>query len=591
MDAPLHSETLRADDHGLLVRGVARPRARRLLVAVVVLAFSLLHLAFVAATPLAGGPREPVASYASAERWTPPPPVRDERFATFRFVGAEGASGLWLLPASSLPLSFVAEREVLDRFGADALTSAIEVWNGTPGSRFAASIRREVDAGIDERRRDGVNRIYMDDHACDGRVLARAHMWPGDTVARDGLHARYVAEVDLGLCDRLRPQQLGAVIRHELGHVAGLDHLCDADDDCWEESFAADNTCRVMSPRAHGCQDVTEGDLDGLVHLHPRLPRASGSDARATSASVAFATHPTPRSALTAVISPYDADPVDRIAAATLAGHLGAPHVMVDADCTTGPDGWALDRVLAIAGQVLAVGPVPSPCLATLRGVWSLEVDELPDPAAVEDRVVEFLSAREDGPPTQVVVAPTQAPARGTPVAAVAASAAVAMGAPLTFVTEPDDAGPVLRLLEAHPGIEEVVVVADEASASLPFVLELLRADVALRRIPAADAPSAALALATTPGLSLPRPLTAAVASTDHPEHTIAAIGLAAAMDGLLVPVGSELSDETIELLRDQVDDGAIVGGRHAITTERQMALSRLIDGGTSDLDVLAGSR
>lgn len=574
-----------------LPREATRSRVRRLMVAIVVMAFSLLHLAFVAPTPLAGGPREPVASYAPAERWTPPPAVRDERFATFRFVDAGNTSGLWLVPSSSLPLTFVVEREVLERFGAEALTNAVEVWNDTPGSRFAASISRQVDAGVDERRRDGINRIYMDDRACDGRVLARANMWPGATVARDGLHARYVAEVDLGLCDRLRPQQLSTVIRHELAHVAGLDHLCDVDEDCWEEGFAEDNTCRIMSPRAHGCQKVTAGDLDGLVHLHPRLPRASGSDARATSASVAFATHPTPRSALTTVISPYDADPVDRIAAATLAGHLGSPHIMVDADCTRGPDGKALDRVVAVAGRVLAVGPVPATCLATLRGAWSLEVDELADSRAVEDAVVAWLDAHEDGPPTRLVVAPTQAPARGTPVAAVAASAAIALGAPLTFVTDPDDAGPVLRLLEAHPDLEEVVVVADGAAASLPFVLEVVRAGVGLRRIPAGDAASAAVALANTPGLPLPRPLAAAVASTDHPEHTIAAIGLAAAMDGLLVPIEREVAPATIDLLRDQVVGGAIVGGRHAITSERQMALSRLVDGDTSGLDVLTAAR
>ncbi|MFA9446201.1 hypothetical protein [Egicoccus sp. AB-alg6-2] len=563
-----------------------RSRGRRLLAALVIVVFALAHLAFVVATPLAGGPRTPVASYAAAERWTPSPPLRDARFATFPFVAADGSTGLWVLPSSAVPLQFVVEREVIERFGDDEVRAAVEVWNDTPGSRFGATVTRMVDAGVDERRRDNVNRIFMDRRSCGGRYLARAHMWPGEAVARDGVIARYVNEVDLGLCDRLRPEQLANVVRHELGHIAGLDHLCDEDEDCWDPAFAPDNTCRIMSPRAHPCQEVSSGDLDGLVHLHPRLPRASGSDGRSTSASVAFATHPTPRSAMTVVISPYDAEPAFRIAAATLAGHLGAPHILVDEDCTAGPDGRALDRVLTVAGRTLAVGPVAPNCLGTLRGAWAAEVEELPTTAAAEDRVVEVLRERGE-PPEQLFVASLGAPSRGTPVAAVAATAAVALGAPLTFVADQEDAAQAQRLLDANPEIRQVVLVADTASAGLRVVLALSGDGVTVRRISASDAPAAAEALAVAPGLALPRPLPAVIASTDHPEHTIPAISLAAAFGGLLVPVESPLRDAHVGLLRDHVDDGAIVGGRNAITTERQMALSRLVDGDTSDLDVL----
>ncbi|MFA9432999.1 hypothetical protein [Egicoccus sp. AB-alg2] len=569
MSAPLPLEPHRRD---------RRSRSRRLLSATLVLGFALAHLAFVVATPLAGGPREPVASYASAERWTPPPPARDARFATFPFVAADGSVGLWVLPSATVPLEFVVEREVVERFGEQELLEAVEVWNDTPGSRFGATITRVVDAGIDERRRDNVNRIFMDRRSCGGRYLARAHLWPGEAVVRDGLVARHIGEVDLGLCDRLRPEQLARVVRHELGHIAGLDHLCDEGEDCWHPEFDDDNTCRIMSPRAAACQEVSDGDLDGLVHLHPRLPRASGNDGRSTAASVAFATHPTPRSALTTVIAPYDADLEHRVAAATLAGHLSAPYLLVDDDCTVGPDGRALDRVLAVAGTAVAVGAVPSACLATLRGAWAVEVDELRSVEDVEDRVVEVLRERTE-PPRRLFVAPIDAPSRGTPVAAVAATAAVALDAPLTFVTESDDAGPALRLLRAHPEIREVIVVADREAAGMDLVLDLAVEGVTVRRVTASDAAEAAAELATFPGVPLPRPLPAIIASTEHPEHTIPAISLAAHLGGLLIPIEPELRASHVELLRDQVSEGAIVGGRQAITTQRQVALSRLIDG------------
>ena len=555
-----------------------RAWSRRLLTGLVVVFFALAHLAVVVATPLAGGPRETVASYAPVERWSPPPPVRDARFATFPFVTSEGGAGLWVLPTAEVPLEFVVEREVVERFGETPVREAIESLNGTAGSRFAASVIRLVDAGVDERRRDRINRIFMDRRSCGGRYLARAHLWPGDVVRRDGLVARAIGEVDLGLCDRLRPEQMARVVRHELGHIAGLDHLCDEGEDCWHPDFEPQNTCRIMSPRAAACQELADGDRDGLVHLHPRLPRASGTDGRSTAASVAFATHPTPRSALTAVIVPHDAPLALRVAGATLAGHLRAPYLLVDENCTMGPDGQALDRVLAVAGTVQAVGPVAASCLATLRGAWALAVRELPRVRDVEDRVLEVLAERET-PPSRLFVAPVDAPSRGTPVAAVAATAAVALDAPLTFVTDRDDAGSAVRLLEASPEIREVIVVADRQAAGLQVVLALAREGVTVRRVTASDASEAAGDLATFPGIPLPSSLPVAIASTEHPEHTIPAIALASHLGGLLVPIEPELRPAHVELLGDHADGGAVVGGRQAISTSRQIALSRLVDG------------
>jgi hypothetical protein len=552
--------------------------ARRWPLGLLVGLLALAHLGSVGITPIAGGPREAPPVVVAPDRWSPPPPVTDERFATFPLVGPDGSTGLWLLASSTVPLEFVVEREVVDRFGEAALREAVTVWNDTPGSRFEASVTRIVDAGVDERRRDGVNRIFVDRRSCGGRYLARAHLWPGELVMRSGRPARYIPEVDLGLCDRLRPEQLAGVIRHELGHIAGLDHLCDEGEDCHRPGMAADNTCRVMSPRAHTCQEPTDGDRDGLVHLHPRLPRSTGGDARTTSAAASVATHPTRRAALRVVITPYDADPDLQVAAAALAGHLGAPHILVDDECTTGPDGRALDRVVAIAGQVIAVGPVHDGCLATLRGAWALQVEHLTDRPQVEDYTVEHL-ALTDRPPPQVFVAPGSALDRSGAVAAATIPAAVAARAPLLLLDDPEDVRSVLDLLDREDRVTEITMLGDVDVLPLSTQLALANSGAHVRRLPASDGGDAAVVLSQLRHLWGTEPLFATLASAAHFDHVLVAAGVAAREGGLLLPIDEDLRPDHADLLRSLADRGAIVGGSRAISNERQIALSRLVDG------------
>jgi hypothetical protein len=552
------------------------PRRGRLLAVAGIVA--LVHLLTAGASPIADGPRDPLPATTVPDRWTPPLPTTDERFATFPLVGPQNQPGLWVLPSSKVPLSFVVEQEVLDRFGEDVVRSAIESWNDTPGSRFGATIGRVVDVGIEERRRDGVHRIFFDRRSCGGRYLARAHLWPGELVVRDGRAARYIDEVDLGLCDRLRPEQVASVIRHELGHIAGLDHLCDEGEECHRPGMAADNTCRVMSPRAHPCQEPTQGDRDGLVHLHPRLPRVAGGDARTTSASASLATHPTRRASLRAVITPYDADPDLRVAGAALAGHLGAPHLLVDDQCTTGPAGRALDRVIAIAGTVHAVGPVDEACLATLRGAWALRVEHHPDVGAVRDRTVEHVSI-VDRPPAQILVAPGPQSGADELLASVVVPAAVAARAPLVLLEDVEDPRPVLDLLDTEDRVTEITLVGDLGAVPLTTQLALANAGAHVRRVPAADAGEAVLALLELPHLWGSGPYAAVLASAAHPDHVLGAVGVAVAEGGVVLPIDEPLRPAHEALLRDRVDRGAIVGGVAAVGVDRQITLSRLVDG------------
>jgi hypothetical protein len=559
-----------------LQRSPRFPRRSRLLFVAGMVAF--VHLVSTGASPIADGPRDPLPLTTVPDRWTPPLPTTDGRFATFPLVGPQNQPGLWLLPSSKVPLSFVVEQEVLDRFGEDVVREAVESWNGTPGSRFGATIGRIVDVGVEERRRDGVHRIFVDRRSCGGRYLARAHLWPGELVVRDGRAARYIAEVDLGLCDRLRPEQVAGVIRHELGHIAGLDHLCDEGEECHRPGMAADNTCRVMSPRAHPCQEPTQGDRDGLVHLHPRLPRVAGGDARTTSASASLATHPTRRASLQAVITPYDADPDLRVSGATLAGHLGAPHLLVDDRCTTGPAGRALDRVVAIAGTVHAVGPVAEACLATLRGAWALRVEHHPDVGAVRDRTIEHVSIT-DRPPAQVLVVPGPQDDADELLASVVVPAAVAARAPLVLLEDVEDPRPVLDLLDIEDRVTEITLVGDLAAVPLSTQLALAKAGAHVRRVPAADAGEAVLALLQLAHLWGRGPFAAVLASATHPDHVLGAVGVAVSEGGVVLPIDEPLRPEHEALLRERVDRGAIVGGVAAVDVDRQIRLSRLVDG------------
>jgi hypothetical protein len=560
-----------------------RPRwseRRRWPAGVVLGLLALAHVVTVGATPIADGPRDPLPSVSVPDRWTPPAPVTDERFATFPLVGPGGASGLWVLSTSAVPLEFVVEREVVERFGEEELAEAIGTWNGIPGSRFDASISRVVDAGVQERRRDRINRIFLDRRSCGGRYLARAHLWPGELVVRAGRPTRYIEEVDLGLCDRLRPEQLAGVIRHELGHIAGLDHLCDAGEDCHRPGMAAENTCRVMSPRAHPCQEPTQGDHDGFVHLHPRLPRVTGGDARTTAASASLATHPTRRASLRVVITESDADRDLQVAGASLAGHLGVPHLFVDDQCTGGPDGRALDRVVALAGTVYAVGDISQGCLATLRGAWALQVVHLPDRASTLARTVAQL-AITDRPPPQLFLAPGTALDPDGLVAAVAVPAAVAARAPLLLVDDPEQVDHVLDLLDTEDRVTEITLVGDTGLVPMSTQVALANAGAHVRRVPARDAGDAAVQLSRFRHLWGDGARWATLAAVDRPAHVLVAAGIAANHGGLVVPIDEQLRAEHVELLRDHVDRGAIVGGTLTIGTDRQIALSRLVDGAT----------
>ena len=558
------------------LRTAERTRRHLVLGSLLVVAMAITHLSVLAPTPLSGGPRPDLTESPRPDRWVPPRPHTDERFATFPALGPQGETGLWTMPSARVPIQFTAEREVIERYGLEDISEAVEVFNDVPGSRFGASLGRVVDDGVEERARDGVNRIFFDRRSCGERYLARAHLWSLPLHIEQGRATRYVTEVDIGLCDRLEARWLEPVVRHELAHIAGLDHLCNPGEDCHRPGMGdGDHTCRIMYTRLHECQEVTQGDLDGLVHLHPRLPRAGGGDDRASTAAAARVASPAARASFEVVVAPHDAPLVQRLVSATLAGHLGAPHVLVDEACTAGPDGQALNHVLALAGRVTAVGELHQACALTLEGSWELELDTLTNAREVVDRIAE----EADRPPTRLVLAPRPDDGRQVPIAATAAAGAVALGAPLMVLGPEGELGSVLEVLEAHESIREVLVAGNLRHIGTPVLSALVEHGVAVRRLSAADATEVTARLLEQPELAWQTPWAAAVVSAGHAEHATAGVSLAGALDGLLLPVTDESDEDALALLDEAFDDGTIVGGVQAIPPELQLRLSRALDG------------
>jgi hypothetical protein len=561
---------------GTHLRTAERSRRHLVLGGLLVVALAAAHLGVLAPTPLSGGPRPALSDSPRPDIWVPPRPHVDERFATFPVTGPQGETGLWTKPSVRVPIEFVVEQEVVDRYGLGDLSEAIESLNDVPGSRFGASLARIVDDGVEERERDGVNRIFFDRRSCGERYLARAHLWSLPLHIEQGRATRYVTEVDIGLCDRLEDRWLEPVVRHELAHIAGLDHLCNPGEDCHRPGMGdGDHTCRIMYTRLHECQEVTQGDFDGLVHLHPRLPRAGGGDDRSSTAAAARAAYPTARANLEVVVAPHDAPLVQRLVSANLAGHLGAPHVLVDEACTAGPDGQALNHVLALAGRVTAVGELPQACAVTLQGSWELDIETLTDARAVVDRI----AAEADRPPTRLVLAPRPDQGRQVPIAATAAAGAVALGAPLMVLGPQGELAGVLDVLEAHESIREVVVAGDLRHVGTPVLSALVEHGVAVRRLSAADATEMTARLLEQPELAWRGPWATAVVSAGHVEHATAGVSLAGALDGLLLPVTDDPDEQQLALLDEAFDDGAIVGGVQAISPDLQLRLSRALDG------------
>lgn len=521
------------------------------------------------------GPRPPLGGLATpiAGRDTSPP----------RYVGADfvtlgplsGDEGIWRLSPTVLPLRFRVERNVVERYGADAVRDAVAVWNGLPGSRFSATAATVTDSGIARRARDGVSRIFLDRHDCDGRYLARAHIWRGVEDRRTGTPVTWVTEVDIGICERLDQARFASVLRHELGHVAGLGHLCDAGAECWTPVLAEDNRCRVMNPAAYACQELAPGDVAGLRYLYPALPRVGAEDPAAQMAAVSYLLHPRPRAATSVIATAADAPLELQLAAARLAGHRHAPHLLIDDACTEGPGGRELNRVAAVGAEVVLVGDVDEHCLNELRYGWELEVRRLPSGDDVTTATVEALPE----PPRRLVLAPAVGDGEVVPSAALGSPVAVHLGAPLITVPR-GDAGPLRRWLSELPSVTGIIALPgalpDDQLAEVAAA-----AEVRVRPLTGSTPRLLTRTLADMRDVYPTGALQPVAVADDRPRDAAAGVTLAVRLeDGLLLPADPEGPGRiSRELLGPRAASGYVVGPPSSLSHDAQGRLSAALDG------------
>ncbi len=532
--------------------------------------------------PLVSGPRPPVSPGPGplADRTVAPAPVVGEEFVTLPFTDTFGTPGSWVVAARALPLAMTLEQEVVERFGLDTLSAALEVWNDVPGSRFALHAAGLVDARVDHKVRDGVNRVFLDRRDCGDRYLARAHLYPGEVRSAGGLAVSWVQEVDIGICERLGADRLVGVLRHEVAHIAGLGHLCDPGTDCWVPAMGPDNRCRVMNPAAYPCQERRREDEDGFIYLHPTLPRVAGGDRLATVAAVSFLQFPAYQLERRVVLSHLEAGPALQAQAALLAGVLGVPHLVVGDDCTHGPAGEELNRVAADGATVLLVGDVTDACEDTLRVGWQLTTERLPDADALTDRLVAELGGSPD---RLVLTAEPDPDAPGVPDVALAVPAAAGLRAPLLTTARDELDGRVADLLEAVPDISVVVLIGDERTVSAEVERQLAEEHgVRVRRIEATDRVEVGLKVSRMRDVFGRDPQAAVLVAADRSADGIAAATLAALTRAAVIPVFTGPASPDVRVsgyLADRVDRGWIVGGSDAIPDLLAIRLNRALDG------------
>lgn len=545
----------------------------------VVTALLALALASASAVPLTSGPRPlpPPPTPEAASPFEPALPHVGPDWVSLGYRGPDGSGGVWLLDPERLPVRFRVEREVVDRIGWDRLDAAVQQWNGVPGSRFGAVLDGTVDDAVRGRLRDGVSRIFLDDTACGDRYLARAHLYPAavqpDRIG-EGVDAVWVTEVDIGVCRRLDPGDAPLVLRHELLHVAGLGHLCDPGDDCWQPAMGEANGCRVTFPRARACATPAPGDLDALATLHPVVPRLGVGRGDLEGAVAAASRHLRPRanSAPVVVAAAADSDPVLLAAATVTAEHAGAPLVVLGEDCSSGPGALELNRVAAVAALVHLVGPVSPGCDDQLGAGWGLDLQHHPSATSLV-----ALAERYGADPRRVVAVPAgpELPARS----GVAATLAVRRRAVLL----PAEQRQVGRELAARlrAGVDQVDVVAlTGASTDLTARLRDRHPAVRVRSFTGTDAPALGARVAAAWDVFGLRDLDAVVVSATRPGDLVAAAVVAAAARGVVLPIADGTGPRAERLLVERAGAATVVGPRGAVSDATQLHLSRLLDTG-----------
>lgn len=572
----------------------------------------LLRLAAASTRPSGGRPPfrpRPVTAVGLAAPAAEPP----EAYGPVQTV--EGPEQRWPLAFAdgALPFSYEVDRELADRVGLRTVLRAMSAWDGVEGSRWRTRFVRMSRRPLDEAYPDGVSTVYLRKQ-CRGGLLGSVHWQLSPSVAsvdvRGGTGGVYTAEVDIALCPRAgTPELAHRTLLHEVGHVMGLEHLCERGGRCPDPLGDIVPRCRVMHWRLSRCgAEVREAEEDLARHLYPTLPRLWGPDVVRTAIRATYATVPT-QAARRVVLARPGTHPW-RLAPALLeAAPDDAPLLLADPDlgsCVPDPVGGELARAAAPGAVVTLVGTWPSSCEAVLRS-WGLRVERHdapgapggpgtggrapgePTPAAesaarrwaAQLAAADRLLARRGTQAAELVIAsrPTGLYGGGlegaeTATAWAAAALAAEIGAPLVLV----GGGRLPTALEAwlreRPQVRHVHAVGG-AEALHPLLLhQIRRLGLGTSRVPGVSpARVTAGTIAAFPGTA---PLF--VAPLAAPDEQAIAASLAMRTGGPLVVVAGETVRHLVDALGvRRARGGALVAGPADVPPSIHWTLTRRV--------------
>ncbi|CAN5139978.1 hypothetical protein BH23ACT9_BH23ACT9_26400 [soil metagenome] len=351
-------------------------------------------------------------------------------------VSADYASGIVfdqqvVMADAAVPWEYWLDPAVAERFDGQVVHDGIAAWDGIAGSRWSTVFAGYRTAGAPVA--DGFSTIFIE-ASCVELTTANAYLFTdgGLGVDRYGQTTTQILEADIGICPRVSdPEQLQRAIRHEIGHVVGLGHLCDPGDTCWLPDMGEGNNCTVMFWQSRTCQTgISDGERLAAAALYPTIRRLDGPDAPMTAARASFAAvqdHAAPL----AIVVRADVVPAVAAAAASLAGRTGGTVLLGDPDaegCLGGVTVVEANRALTRRGAVVLVGDWPADACARLAYDWDITLHVVPLTAPVE-AAAHLAAIPRPGPPPGSVAPLPQAAQTGAVLIDTEASPGVAASA------------------------------------------------------------------------------------------------------------------------------------------------------------------